>query len=92
MRSVQSYTPKTTGSVQAIQVKEGNEADIVEFCHGRIVEEHDEERSYVGVNVPTVDGVVRASEGDFIYRGRDRQTRVMKGDEFLEFYERTGVR
>lgn len=55
--------------IEARQVTPDTVADIVAWCGGVQVEEQDAldpNRTYVGVNVPTLSGVVRVSEGDYV--------------------------
>lgn len=44
---------------------------IATWCGGKVVEEidpFDEKKTHPGVNIPTLEGIVRASEGDYVIR------------------------
>lgn len=91
----QLWRPKTNGPVHVVEVKPENRDELERFCGGAIITEHDPEdhsKTYIGVNVPTLDGVVRASEGDFIVRSEAGRYTVVPREEFLAQYERAGVR
>ena len=58
--------------VEAIKITPENVKTIVAWCGGQIVEEvdaMDSRNKFVGVNIPTFEGVMRGSEGDYIVKG-----------------------
>lgn len=78
-------------SVRAVQLSPDSLAEAARWCGGRSVEEKDpfdEEKIQVGLNIPTLAGVVRASEGDYILQDLEGGFRVMPAAEFEERYER----
>lgn len=55
--------------IQAVELTHDNVTEVAKWCNGLEVREYDAEdrsKEYVGVNVPTLEGKVRASEGAFI--------------------------
>ncbi len=55
--------------LEVLQLSSENVSEIVNWCNGLEVEEVDPtnpSNKYVGVNVPTFTGRVRASEGDYV--------------------------
>lgn len=74
--------------VDAVEVIPENVEEI-QALGGEIVEESNPvipSQKYMGVNMPTFRGVVRASEGDFIVRGR-HGFEVWKKEEFRSQYQ-----
>ncbi len=58
--------------VEAKQLKADNAEDIARWCGGKVVTEYDAMDSdirYVGLNIPTLEGVMRASQGDYVIKG-----------------------
>lgn len=91
----QLWRPKVHGLVHVVEVIPENRDEIERFCGGIIITEHDPEdhtKTYIGVNVPTLEGVIRASEGDFIVRSEAGRYSVEKREDFLAQYDRAGVR
>jgi hypothetical protein len=80
--------------VTAIQVTPESAERSAQWCGGKLAEEIDlEDRSkkFVGINVPTLKGVQRASEGDYIYKGFDGAFDVMGRMEFEKKFEKVSV-
>ena len=78
-------------SVRAVQLTPKSVDEAARWCGGRRVEEKDpfdEDQIKVGLNVPTLEGVVRASEGDYILQHFDGGIQVMPAARFEERYER----
>lgn len=76
--------------VEAIQVSASNAQLAATWCGGVEVEEidcDDSTKRFKGVNVPTLFGVQRASDKDYIVRSREGNFRVMKQGEFEAMYE-----
>lgn len=66
---------------QARTLTERNAAELADWCGGRLVTEHDAldgSKTFPGINVPTKDGVERASVGD---------TLIHKSDGTFEIYK-----
>ena len=58
-------------AIEAIQLTKENVDQVVAWCDGTPIEETDaldSEKRYVGINIPSWGGVVRASEGDFVIK------------------------
>ena len=73
--------------VQAVQVLPENIEEIRTISPMFVEEIHPETGAkMMGVNVPTARGMYRASEGDFIVRGREG-IEVWKRWEFLKKYQ-----
>lgn len=76
--------------IQAIQLGKANAEEIAEWCGGQVVEEinpHDETERFVGINIPTLEGVMRASEGDYVIKGVKGEFYPCKPHIFAETYE-----
>lgn len=74
--------------VSALQVAQDTIAEIAVWSHGQVVKElisgEDPKKAeswMVGINVSTVDGMARASEGDFVFRDMAGGLHVI--DEFV---------
>jgi hypothetical protein len=91
---MKQFVPKNVGRVSAVEVQPENEFELAQSFGAKLVETFGGSTDNVRVdaNVPTLQGVIRASQGDFVYRGRDGITRVMGHNEFLEQFEETGLR
>ncbi len=64
--------------------------DIAHWCGGGIVEETDAldaTKKFVGINVPTLYGVVRASEGDYVTKNERGEFDASKPAVFQMTYE-----
>lgn len=58
--------------VQAIQLAPDNAEEIATWCGGLVVQEidpEDDEKRYDVINIPTLEGVMRASQGDYVIKG-----------------------
>lgn len=76
--------------IEAERLTKDNVDQITEWCGGDTVKEynafnHDE--ILVGINVPTLNGNRRASEGDFICKGDHGRFYVSKAGDFLALYD-----
>lgn len=90
MQHVKHYRKKVE-SVQALQLSPASIDEAVRWTGGRRVEEKnpfDEDQITVGLNIPTMEGVVRASEGDYILQSWEGGFKVMSQQQFEELYER----
>lgn len=66
---------------EAKTLTQNNALELAAWCQGRAVVEHDaldHSKTSPGINVPTVDGVERASLGDMIIRNNDGSFRIFK--------------
>lgn len=74
--------------VKAFKLSEENAAAVALWCGGQKVEEIDPvtDLPNVGLNVPTISGNRRASEGDYIYRDKAGFIRVARAPEFEAKY------
>lgn len=78
--------------VQAIQLTPSNAEEVASWCGGSVVEEIDPinpDKRYVGVNIPTLEGVMRASEDDYVIKGVKGEFYPCKPDVFAATYEIT---
>jgi len=72
-------------SSQARTLTEKNAAELAAWCGGKSVVEHDaldDEKTSPGINVPTRDGVERASLGDSIIKNHDGTFGVFKNSTY----------
>jgi hypothetical protein len=77
-------------SVEAIQLTPETVERAATWTGGRVVEEIDPVNSlrrFVALNIPTLDGVKRASEGDFVVKSMGGEFDVMREREFRRRYE-----
>lgn len=79
--------------VSAMQVSQQTIAEIAVWSHGLVVKElisgEDPEKKeswMVGINVPAMGGMDRASEGDFVVRDMAGALHVFNGQEFLSMF------
>lgn len=78
-------------TVEAVQVKMSAAAEIATWCGGLQVTEIDSidpTKVYAGVNVPTLNGAVRVSEGDWIIKTAQGSFEKMTNSEFLAKFEK----
>lgn len=75
--------------VEAIQLLPSNSEQAAIWCGGTIVEEIDPETKErkVAMNVPTINGVIRVGEGDFVFKNQQNRICVMPKKQFLLRYE-----
>lgn len=74
-----TFRPKGT-SVKAVQVSPDTIEYAAEWCAGAKVDAN-------GFKVPTLDGVVQATMGDYIVRAKFEGFKVMSAKEFEDRYE-----
>lgn len=77
--------------VEAEQLTPGSADYVAAWCGGRKVEEIDaldESKTYVGLNVRTLDGPKRAQENDYIVKFPAGNFQVMPGWKFVTEYTR----
>jgi hypothetical protein len=77
--------------VEAVQLTKANVREVAEWCIGKEIEETDAMDSsikYVGLNLLTVvEGIRRASEGDFVVQDVIGGFHVRWPDNFLRDFE-----
>lgn len=79
-----------TVSVEAVRLSKTNLRTASVWCGGLPIEETDvlePSLKYVALNIPTVNGVKRASEGQYILKSSDGTFSVMDALEFERRYE-----
>ena len=83
-----SYRIKAHARVQAWEVTNQSAAMIAQHVGGRVVIETTlaDEQLYA-INVPTLEGVVRASQGEFVVMEPDGTVKVLGASRFHEIYE-----
>lgn len=77
-------------AVEALPLTNSNVQKVAMWCGGMEIQEIDpvdSSKRFVGLNVPTLAGVERASEGDYIIRNFQGQFLVMKKARFEYEYE-----
>lgn len=82
------YAPDAP-TVEAVMLTKENVSDVVEWCGGQQVEEVNALNhgvKFVGVNVPTFAGMVRASEGDYVVKDKDGEFHRRKPSIFEAKY------
>lgn len=83
------YTSKIV-DIEAVELTKDNAAAVAKWCGGMVVTEKDaldEEKTFVGINIPTLEGVMRGSEGDYIIKGLKGEFYPCKPDVFTAKYE-----
>jgi hypothetical protein len=76
--------------VEALQLTQKTAQEIADWCGGVVIEEidpTDSTKRYVGVNIPTMMGVIRAQEGMFVLRNNRNEFKIMPEREFAGKYE-----
>lgn len=76
--------------VEAVRLTAENVYDVAAWCGGRAVEEtspRDHSDVYTGLDIPTLEGRMRANEGDYIIRGVKGEFYPIKEAIFREAYE-----
>lgn len=76
--------------IDAVELRADNADAVASWCGGRAI--HDPKASdptdvYVGVDIPTLEGVMRASVGDQVIRGVQGEFYPCKADIFAATYE-----
>lgn len=81
---------KKAVEVEAIQLGKDNAEEVAQWCGGLIVEEidpEDDDKRYVAINIPTLEGTMRASEGDYVIKGVRGEFYPCKAEIFAATYE-----
>lgn len=77
--------------VQANELTRDNAESVAVWCGGVLVEEVNAENpldKYVGINIPTLEGIMRASEGDYVIKGVQGEFYPCKPGIFTSTYEK----
>lgn len=78
--------------VQAEKLSPDNATMVAEWCGGMQVEEiGSNDEKLVGINIPTLEGTMRASEGDYVIKGVKGEFYPCKPDIFTETYEQVSI-
>jgi hypothetical protein len=65
------FTTRST-TVEAVQLSPDNIDEVADWCNGVVIKEQDavdRDKFYVALNIPTLDGNRRASQGQYVVRG-----------------------
>lgn len=76
--------------IEAQQLSKDNVDELAQWCDGRVISEidaQDENIRFVGINIQTLEGVMRASEGDWIIKGTVGEFYPCKPGVFQNKYE-----
>lgn len=88
---IQRYrSNKVDEEVDAVQISSQNVTDVAAWCEGQEVVEHDaldHDKKFVGINVPTLIGMKRVSEGDYLVRGSRNSFYPLKRGVFEREFE-----
>jgi hypothetical protein len=79
-----------TGKVTAMKLTKDNVQEVVKWCGGLEVKEHDPlnpGQTFVGVNVPTASGNVRLSEGQYLLQSSSGSFYVSGPNAFEHSFE-----
>ncbi len=77
-------------TVEAEQLCPENAQGLSMWCGGMVIDEYDAEdktKHFVAMNVPTIMGMKRAQEGDFIIKDQMGLVTVMRKNQFESKYE-----
>lgn len=83
------YEPARTANVEAFEVTAENVDEVVVWCGGQKVQEvspTDHDDVYVGINVPSLGTVKRASQGDFIAKNVSGRFEIYKKNYFASYF------
>lgn len=87
-------TPKTFRKkpveIQAMLLTRDNVHEVARWCGGRVIEESkasDPSDVYIGLDIPTLEGLMRAAVGHWIIRGVQGEFYPCKPDIFAATYE-----
>lgn len=89
MTNPQKYRKKPVVIEAAHLTREGAH-EVATWCGGRVVEEakaSDPTDVYLGLDIPTLEGIMRASVGDYVIRGVQGEFYPCKPDIFAATYE-----
>lgn len=78
-------------TIEANELTKENAEAVAVWCGGRLIEEidpHTPTNRYVGINIPTLEGMMRASEGDYVIKGVQGEFYPCKPSIFTATYEK----
>lgn len=87
MNRIMTYRPRGS-EVEAIQVTSQNVRSVAQWCGGRIVEESTDQKKELSIVVPTLEGNMRAREGDWVARSNSGAFTQFNSDYFDAEYVR----
>ena len=76
--------------IEAMQLTEDNRHEVGKWCGGRIVQEakaSDPTDVYLGIDIPTLEGTMRANLGDWVIKGIQGEFYPCRDDIFRASYE-----
>lgn len=84
------YRKKPVGLIEVNRLTKENVTAVALWCGAQQVEERDPmtERTFVALNIPTLGGVRRASEGDYIVKTETGGFTTFQPREFEALYEK----
>ncbi len=84
------YTSKAV-QIEAQQLTLENAKQLAVWCGGQLIETHRAVTGDLeyGINIPTLEGVMRAQEGDYIIHGTHGEFYPCKANVFEMKYERS---
>ena len=77
--------------IEAMILTRDNVHEVARWCGGRVVEKvkpGDPTDVYIGLDIPTLEGVMRAETSDYVIRGVNGEFYPCKPDIFEKTYER----
>lgn len=83
-----------TPPVSAVQIQQDTYAKAAIWCNGRVIKElidADGDEWQMGINVPAMGGMDRASETDYVVRDMAGAFHVMTQHEFESHFEEVGA-
>lgn len=87
----QKYKLMSTGEIFLAEVlKHDNGMELAHWCHGKPVTEidaFDDALTFMGINVPTLTGTKRLSEGDYLVQSENGYFHVVARFEFEQTYK-----
>lgn len=76
--------------IEAQELTPESSSEVARWCGGRVIKEakaSDPSDVYVGLDIPTLEGVMRANAGDWIIRGVNGEFYPCRDDIFRQTYE-----
>lgn len=80
--------------VQAEQVTPETAQNIADWVGGQVIPTEDaldSNKKSVGINIPTLSGIVRASEGDYVVKGEHGEISKCPRVDFEHLYDRIDI-
>ncbi|MGV0627176.1 hypothetical protein [Mycolicibacter minnesotensis] len=89
MSAPQRYRKKPV-EIEAMRLRQDNAVEVANWCGGRAfydAKASDRTDVYVAVDIPTLEGTMRAAVGDYVIRGVKGEFYPCKPDIFAATYE-----